>query len=149
MAVDVRLLTESDVDLLKRVIPGVFDNPPDDSLCEEFLSDPRHHLAIAVDDNAVVGMASAVNYIHPDKPVQLWINEIGVAPAYRQSGLGRRLLDVLLDLGRNLGCREAWVCTEADNYAANRLYEAVGGKVAQNVMFTFALDDELSIAGPR
>ena len=55
----------------------------------EFLADSRHHLAVAVDEGRVVGMASAVHYVHPDKPPELWINEVGVAPTHRGLGIGR------------------------------------------------------------
>jgi len=41
--------------------------------------DPRHHLVVAV-EHVVVGFCSAVDYIQPDKPPELWINEVGVAP---------------------------------------------------------------------
>ena len=73
-------------------------------------------------------MASAVHYIHPDKPPELWINEVGVAAAYQQQGIGGRLLRALFDRGRELGCGEAWVLTDWENEAARRLYASVGGR---------------------
>jgi aminoglycoside 6'-N-acetyltransferase I len=74
-----------------------------------------------------VGFASAVHYIHPDKPSELWINEVGVAPTHRRRGLAKDLLRALFDAGRALGCREAWVLTDRSNEAAMRLYAEVGG----------------------
>jgi GNAT superfamily N-acetyltransferase len=82
---------------------------------------------VAIDEGRVVGMASAVHYVHPDKAPQLWINEVGVAPPYQGQGIGRRLMERLLDRGRELGCREAWVGTERSNIAGRRLYAAAGG----------------------
>ena len=107
----------------------------------KFLSVPRHHLAVAIDEGRVVGMASAVHYVHPDKAPQLFINEIAVAPPYQRQGIGRRLLERLLDRGRELGCREAWLGTEPSNTAARRLYTAAGGVEApyDNVNFVFDL----------
>ena len=84
-------------------------------------------------------MASAVDYVHPDKAPQLWINEIGVAPAHRRRGVGRRLLDALLAHGRTLGCTEAWLGTEDDNVAARRLYESAGNAPERFVLYSFPL----------
>jgi ribosomal protein S18 acetylase RimI-like enzyme len=127
MAIDVRLLGPGDAQILVRVAPDVFDNPVDSDLAAEFLADPRHHIAVAIDDGLVVGFASAVHYVHPDKPAELWINEVGVAPSHRRRGLGRRALTALLRHGRSLGCVSAWVLTDRDNAAARALYAGTGG----------------------
>ena len=123
----IRLLGPGDASVLDNVAPSVFDNAIDPRWTAEFLSDPRHHLAVAIDEGRVVGMASAVHYVHPDKAPQLFINEIAVAPPYQRQGIGRRLMERLLNRGRELGCREAWVGTERSNTAARRLYSAAGG----------------------
>src|ERR1700758_4022411 len=127
MAINVRLLEPGDAQILVRVAPDVFDNPVDSDLAAEFLADPRHHIAVAIDDGLVVGSAIAVHYVHPDKPAELWINEVGVAPSHRRRGLGRRALTALLRHGRSLGCVSAWVLTDRDNAAARALYAGTGG----------------------
>ena len=141
MPIEVRILNVDDRALLSRVTAGVFDGPVDPRLSAEFLSDSRHHLAAAVEAGCVVGMASAVHYVHPDKEPELWINEVGVAPTHRGMGLGGRLVRALLERGRALGCTEAWVLTDRSNEAARRLYVGVGGKEApdETVMFSFPL----------
>jgi GNAT superfamily N-acetyltransferase len=121
------MLAASDAALLQSAAPGVFDADVDAVLSAEFLNDPRHHIAAAVVDGQVVGFASAVHYVHPDKPAQLFINEVGVAPTHQRQGIGRQLLAALLEHGRSLGCVEAWVGTEPGNEAARRLYAAAGG----------------------
>ena len=133
------MLGPGDAPLLERAAPEVFDNPVDARLAAEFLGDPRHHMAAAIADGLVVGMASAVHYVHPDKPPELWINEVGVAPPYRAQGVGRRLLELLFERGRSLGCKEAWVATEVDNGTARRLYLSAGGTEAGVVIATFEL----------
>jgi ribosomal protein S18 acetylase RimI-like enzyme len=129
--VTVRLLGPDDADVLKNVMDGVFDNAADMRLTDEFLRDLRHHLAVALDDETVVGMASALHYIHPDKPPELYINEVGVAESYRNRGIGRQLLRALFDHGKTLGCTEAWLGTERSNSAARRMYAAAGGEEEQ------------------
>lgn len=129
--------------LLETIAAGVFDDPIHPRAAGEFLSDPRHHLVVAVEDRVVVGFASAVHYVHPDKPLpELWINEVGVAPTHRGRGVGKAILETLLDLARELGCAEAWVLTARSNDAAMRLYRSSGGVegARDQVMFTFHLD---------
>lgn len=142
MDVTVRLLDEASAPLLARVAPDVFDEAVEPRWLAEFLADPRHHMVLAVADGVVVGMASAVHYVHPDKAPQLWINEVGVASTHRGRGIGRRLLEALLEHARHLGCREAWLGTEPENVAARRLYAAAGGREAPMVMVSFDLDRE-------
>ena len=144
MTIEIRVLCSGDSALLAHVVPGVFDGPVDPRWCAEFLADPRHHLAVALVDGRVVGMASALHYVHPDKAPELWINEIGVAPTHREGGLGKRLLQALFARGRELGCTGAWVLANHSNHAARRLYEAVGGKEAPipQVMYSFSLAHE-------
>jgi aminoglycoside 6'-N-acetyltransferase I len=138
-AVEIRLLHSGDEPVLERVAPDVFDNPIDPALAREFLADPRHHIAVAISDGIVVGMASAVHYIHPDKPMELWVNEVAVAPTHQQRGIGKRLLAALLDHGRALGCKQAWLGAEESNMAARRLYVSAGAQEAPMVYVTFDL----------
>ena len=63
----IRLLGPDDASVLDNVAPGVFDNAIDPRWTAEFLSDPRHHLAVAIDEGRVVGMASAFHHVHPDR----------------------------------------------------------------------------------
>ena len=70
----IRLLGPGESAVLDRVADCVFDNPVDPRWAAEFFADPRHHLAVALDGGVVIGMASAVHYVHPDKPPQLWVN---------------------------------------------------------------------------
>jgi GNAT superfamily N-acetyltransferase len=140
--IQIQLLGASDAAVLQRVAPGVFDGPVDPRWTAEFLADARHHLVVALDAAEVVGMASGVHYVHPDKPPELWINEVGVAPTHQGQGVGRQLLDTLLAHGRTLGCRAAWVLTDAVNPPAERLYESAGGVEAPTAgrMYTFDLN---------
>jgi aminoglycoside 6'-N-acetyltransferase I len=138
--VEVRLLSAADTELILSAADGVFDDAAEPALTAKFLEDPRHHIVAAVVEGRLVGFASAVHYIHPDKPPELWINEVGVAPAYQRQGVGRRLIDALLAHGRALGCKEAWVLTEHDNEAARALYRSAGASEETVVYCTFPLD---------
>lgn len=138
---EIRILNSSDDSALERVAPDVFDNVLDPALAAEFLRDPRHHLAVAIDQGEVIGFASGVHYVHPDKPAELWINEVGVAPTHHGRGIGKAIIRALLEHATRLGCREAWVLTDRSNQAAMRLYASTGGEEApgEHVLFTYDL----------
>ena len=57
----IRMLNADDAALRSRVASGVFDNAIDPRWTAEFLRRPRHHMAVALDNGHVVGMASAVH----------------------------------------------------------------------------------------
>jgi ribosomal protein S18 acetylase RimI-like enzyme len=139
--VEIRILGDGDGALLENVAPEVFDNPVDARWSAEFLADPRHHLAVALDAGAVVGMASGLHYVHPDKPPELWVDEVAVAPTHQGRGIGKRLMGSLFERARELGCAGAWVLTESDNTVARRLYASVGGKETPQppIMYEFDL----------
>jgi ribosomal protein S18 acetylase RimI-like enzyme len=84
-------------------------------------------LVVATADGEVVGMATGIAYVHPDKPLALFVNEVGVSGRFRRRGIGRQLVAAILERGRQLGCVEAWVATEAGNAPARALYRASGG----------------------
>lgn len=139
-----KTLSVSDLPLLLNAADDVFDNPVDETFAREFLADPRHHIVVALDDGIVIGFASAVHYIHPDKPPELWINEVGVAAAHQGKGIAKAIMNEMLKLGKGLSCVNAWVLTDKNNTAANGLYKSVGGKFSEEetVMYEFGISEE-------
>ena len=142
VSIVIRILHRGEESVLRRVEPEVFDHEIDEALLTEFLNDPRHHIAVAIDGGLVVGFASAVHHVHPDKPPELWINEVAVATTHRQRGLAKRMVQLLFQVGRNHNCVAAWVGTSRSNIAAMQLYKSVGEgreSLEDFVMFTFPL----------
>lgn len=145
MSLIIRILGPDDASVLERVAEDVFDNPVDPRWSAAFLADPRHIIAVAIEDDVVIGMATGVEYFHPDKPPELWVNEVGVAPTHHGRGIGKQVLGALLERGRERGCRQAWVLTSHDNTPARRLYNALGGVDSDEsvLMIDFDLDRTL------
>ena len=105
----------------------LFDAPPLPAATERFLGRPGHHLLFAYDDaGAAVGMISGVEMTHPDKGTEMFIYELGVAPAARRRGVATELIRALAGVARASGCYGMWVGTETDNGAAQGTYRKAG-----------------------
>jgi aminoglycoside 6'-N-acetyltransferase I len=126
--------------LLDNVAADVFDNAIEPSQLQVFLDCPRHVMVLAVEDGIVVGIASGVEYFHPDKAPQLWINEVGVTPTRRNQGIGRQLVRALMETGTNRGCVSAWLGTERDNLPAQRCFGAVANGDTPQVFLLYEWD---------
>jgi len=127
LGLTIRRLGPGDLPLLLAA-EGVFDDAVQPAMAQRFLAHPDHHLLAAIIAGAIVGFVSAVTYLHPDKPVDCWINDVGVADAFQRRGIGSRLVMATLAHAWSLGCKGAWVLTNSGNRAARGLYVACGGK---------------------
>jgi ribosomal protein S18 acetylase RimI-like enzyme len=142
--ITVRVLASDEAGVLDQVAPLVFDWPIESKWCAEFFADARHHLAVAIDGDVVVGMVTALHYVHPDKRPEMYINELGVAPTHQGQGIGKRLMQCLFQHARTLGCQQAWLITDKKNTAARELYKRVGGQESADkpVYYSFRLGND-------
>lgn len=140
----IRRLEPDDLALLLAA-GALFDDPLRPDMAARFLAHPDHHLFAAIAAGTMIGFVSAVSYLHPDKPLEYWLNEVGVDEAWHRRGVGRRLMHAALDHGWRMGCTSAWVLTNSSNRAARGLYAACGGTATPAarhgngvIMFSFA-----------
>ncbi|RWO30821.1 MAG: GNAT family N-acetyltransferase [Mesorhizobium sp.] len=124
MKMEIRRLFSGDDALVMRVAEDVFDEPVRLDRLAAYLREPGHFMIVALADGTVVGQCAAVIHRHPDKVSELYIDEVGVAPAFQRQAIATKMLDAMFELGREHGCEEAWVGTEPDNVAAQALYES-------------------------
>jgi ribosomal protein S18 acetylase RimI-like enzyme len=139
MEFEIRQVKPGDVALFDRVAEAVFDEPVDPVRLAAYLAEPGHHMLVALLAGEVVAQVAAVIHRHPDKPTELYIDEVGVTPALQRQGIARAMLERMLALGSALGCEEAWVGTENDNQPARGLYESRGAAAEPFVLYLFKL----------
>ncbi len=142
MPIEIHTLDRTNSQLLNKVAADVFDREVQSQYLSAFLDDPRHDLCFAMDDDTVIGIASAFEYFHPDKPPQLFVNEVGVAPTYRRQGIGRSLVEALLINAKERGCTYAWLGTDADNQSGQACFSSVPGASAPEkfLLYEWELD---------
>jgi ribosomal protein S18 acetylase RimI-like enzyme len=136
---EIRHVKPGDESLFDRVAVDVFDEPIDACRLAAYLAEPSHHMLVALHGGEVVAQVAAVIHRHPDKPTELYIDEVGVTPALQRQGIARRMVAEMFALGKALGCEEAWVGTEPDNRAARALYEVQGATGEPFVMYEYEL----------
>jgi ribosomal protein S18 acetylase RimI-like enzyme len=140
MTIEIRRLTSADAGLFDRIADDVFDHAIDRARLAAYPATPGHYFIAALADGWMIGQLAAVLHRHPDRrPIELYVDEVAVAPAYRRRGIARRMLDAAFALGRELGCEELWVATEPDNLPARGLYETRGVAAESVVMYVFKL----------
>lgn len=139
MSIDIRHLKPGDEAALQHVARDVFDDAIDPDRLTAYLTEPNHHMIVALKGSEVVGQIRAVVLKHPDITQQLFVENLGVTPALQRQGIATKLLGAMLKLGKKLGCDEAWLATEANNAPARGLYESFSVEAEAVVMYTFKL----------
>jgi ribosomal protein S18 acetylase RimI-like enzyme len=139
MKLEIRRLSSADLSTLNRIAQDVFDAPINPDHMRRYLDTPGHIMMIAIIDGLVVGQCAAVIQHHPDKPKDMYIDELGVSPAYQRHGIARRLMSEMLDLGKALHCAQCWVTTHSDNAPARGLYQTLGARAESTVLYAFDL----------
>ena len=118
-------LEKKNAHLLNNIAEDVFDHKINPESLQSFLECPRHLMLLAVENDEVIGMVSGVEYFHPDKSSQLWINEVGVTPNKQNAGIGRQLIKEVIEQGKKRGCIYAWLGTDVENINAQRCFASV------------------------
>jgi len=122
MTITLKRLAPGDEAVFANIAPDVFDEPIHPELMHAYLREPGHVMLLALDGDFVIGQCAAVLHRHPDKPVELYIDEVGTATTHLRQGIATAMMHEMFAWGRELGCEEAWLGTELDNDPANALY---------------------------
>ena len=140
MACTIKRMVAGDEAAFQSIAPEVFDEPIDAGRLHDYLREPGHLMVLAFDGDLVVGQCAGVIHRHPDKPTELYVDEVGTASTHRRLGIARLMMDELFAWGRELGCTEAWLGTETDNEPAKALYRRYRPTEDETIQyFLFAL----------
>jgi ribosomal protein S18 acetylase RimI-like enzyme len=120
-------MRRGDAARVARVAGPLFDQSADVVALRNYLSDPRNIFLLAWVDDGAVGFlrGTALGQIHARHP-QMFLYEVAVARRFRRRGVGKLLVQHLLDHCRAHHFEEAFVFTDPRNRAAVRLYRSTG-----------------------
>ncbi|CAE7836037.1 htdZ [Symbiodinium microadriaticum] len=122
---DIITVTDETKGVLNNLDPDVFDEAITPDYLSAYLAQDNHRLMVAVVEGLVVGMVEGVLIHHPDKPISLYIDELGVSEDYHRRGIATALMNALFDWGKDRGAKDYWLGTETDNERAKRFYRSL------------------------
>ena len=121
-AIVVRLMTMDDLDGVMLVELDSFRTPWSRSAFEDELSQNRlARYLVAVDNEAIIGYAGTwlvINEAH--------VTNVAVSGQRRREGIGRLLMEKLMDLSRDSGMDSMTLEVRVSNEAARHLYQQLG-----------------------
>ncbi len=131
-------VTLENAHVLNAVADDIFDHEISQTYLQAYLLAPGHALFDSLSLGVVVGQIRGMTQFHPDKPGELYIDNLGVAQSHRRHGIARRLVRALVEWGAGEKCETVWVATEPDCKVARAFYAAMG----------FEKDEALVYSGP-
>jgi ribosomal protein S18 acetylase RimI-like enzyme len=87
---------------------------------------------IATSEGEVIGWCWGYHLQRPDSTSMLYLHELEVAEAHRRQGIGKQLVAAFMAAGAERGATKLLLITEEANLPARSLYEAIGGRPAEN-----------------
>jgi len=108
-----------------------YEQPSDKILAETFisqrLSNNESVIFVAIDDNVPVGFTQLYPKYSSVSASKNWIlNDLYVEGSQRKTGVGRALIAKAMEFAKGQGATYLQLETATDNFAAQRLYEAIG-----------------------
>ena len=129
---------------LLKVFREVFDweesEFPNSSYLSNLLENPQLLVLIAkVEDKIVGGLTAYVLPGYQTKKSSIFIYDLGVATSFQRQGIGKSLIDKLLDYAKNHQIQDVFVDTELeDNEDALAFYQKTGfDSQAKVVQYTY------------
>jgi ribosomal protein S18 acetylase RimI-like enzyme len=117
------------------VAEGLFDNPVRADETVAYLADPANLLLLAFDGKTAVGMLTGTFLRHPDKPLSLFVNELGTREGWQRRGIATQMVQRAIAIARDRGARGVWLGTEEENAEAIAFYRAMGASELRGVFF--------------
>lgn len=113
---------------------------PTDAYLEKLLAKDDFVVLVALQEEEVIGGLTAYELpMYKESKPEYFLYEIAVAPAHRQQGIARALIETLKKLAVEKGMEEMYVGTEMDNMPAQNLYASTGGKRENIAWYVYPL----------
>ena len=88
-----------------------------------------------LEDADLLGIASARIQIKPyGRELWLYVDEVDVCADKRRKGVGKFIMQKLIELSEEKGCEELWLGAEIDNHPANKLYRSLAPDTISQVL---------------
>ncbi len=95
---------------------------------------------VARDGGRVVGVATLAVFPIPTG-WRAWVEDVIVDEARNGEGIGRQLIEAMIDRARTLGCSTIELTSRPSREAANHLYRKVGFEARETNVYRFVMHD--------
>jgi ribosomal protein S18 acetylase RimI-like enzyme len=131
-------LTPSRETLISNLFKQLGGEKEQTNLKEVLEEENRITLAFCEDNNEVIGIASMCTYkvISGKKG---WIEDVVVDKKFRGQGIGRKLMEKLLEEGKKKGLTEILLFTEDHRIPAIKLYSDLGFQLKESRIYTLKM----------
>lgn len=100
----------------------------------QMLEKDMNYMIACIDNEKIIGFVLGYELQRYDgKNNMMYIHEVEILEEYRGKGIGKRIMNKLIDICQSKNMSKAFVITNKSNKRAVHLYESTGGK---------ALDDD-------
>ena len=99
-------------------------------------SHPKAITLFVLKDGAIAGVLNAfVNFSTFKCKPMINVHDVFVSDAYRGKGLGRKLIQGIIEIGKNLSCGKITLEVRVDNPTAQNLYKSEGFEEGNDPMY--------------
>ncbi|MEM8507761.1 MAG: GNAT family N-acetyltransferase [Bacteroidota bacterium] len=95
--------------------------------------------AYCKEKEVIVGIA-LMCYYNVISGKKAWIEDVVVDTKYRGRGIGRKLMDKLLEVGKEKNLSEILLFTGAHRTAARKLYSNLGFQIKNSTIYTLKME---------
>ncbi len=99
---------------------------------DAFIDNLNNIAYLAIDNDQVIGFVWGYVLERLDNEPMLYIHSVDVIESYRRQGVAKVILKEFLTILKKEGYRNMFLITDADNVAANKLYESLGGELEKD-----------------
>ena len=145
MGVSIMIATADDAEelhaALQHLVPQLSRSNPAPSLDEVramLTHDSVTQFVARRDDGSIVGVSTLATFPIPTA-VRAWVEDVIVDEASNNQGIGRQLIDAMLDRARQLGAKTVDLTSRPSREAANHLYLKAGFEVRDTNVFRFTI----------
>ena len=145
-AVTVTIVTEDDVEqlhaALQHLVPQLTRSNPPPSLEQVramVAHDSTTQFVARHDDGSIVGVSTLATFPIPTT-IRAWIEDVIVDEASNNQGIGRFLVDAMVDRARQLGAKTVDLTSRPSREAANHLYRKAGFELRDTNVYRYELE---------
>jgi ribosomal protein S18 acetylase RimI-like enzyme len=113
--------------LLKQLRTDVNEPPGTQSDLDAIVSDPHVIFVVARDDRKTIGIGTIYLATKFGKKTG-FVEDVVVDESYRGQGLGRKVMETLIDESKKQNATQLYLTTRPERVAAHKLYESLGFK---------------------